>query len=93
VSAARCLVRHRRCGVARRGVPLQVWKMVRSEDGAYAAEFLFAISLHNATVNVVRWSPSGEYLVSGSDGARSRRPRLGRVPMYLPTCLPTHLVV
>jgi hypothetical protein len=46
----------------------QLWRMIKSEDGGCTAEFLLAITLHSATVNVVRWSPSGEYLVSGGDG-------------------------
>lgn len=43
--------------------------MIRSEDGGFTADFMFAITLHSATVNVVRWSPNGEYLVSGGDGS------------------------
>lgn len=40
-----------------------------TEDGAVKVEVISDLTRHQRAVNVVRWSPSGQYLVSADDDA------------------------
>ncbi|KAK6095361.1 Chromatin assembly factor 1 subunit [Batrachochytrium dendrobatidis] len=46
---------------------VRIWKVVRINDEPPKMEFLATLSRHTATVNCVRWSPTGGLIASGGD--------------------------
>lgn len=54
------------CGADR---SVRIWKVVEEEDKKVDVQHLATLTRHNKTVNVVRFSPNGEYLASGGDDA------------------------
>ncbi|KAJ6641454.1 Chromatin assembly factor 1 subunit B [Pseudolycoriella hygida] len=44
-----------------------IWYLTESEDGRVHPTIAADLARHQKAVNVVRWSPSGEYLASGDD--------------------------
>lgn len=47
----------------------QIWYLTPADNGSVNIEVAADMTRHQKAVNVVRWSPSGEYLASGDDEA------------------------
>lgn len=46
----------------------QMWRVNAGPDGKAAVDFLSNLARHTKAVNVVRFSPNGDFLASGGDG-------------------------
>jgi chromatin assembly factor 1 subunit B len=51
---------------------LQIWHVEIQGTGAVKVEFAADLQRHQKAVNVVRFSPSGEFLASADDGKMIR---------------------
>ena len=45
----------------------KLWQVLEGPDGDPEVDFRHSLSMHNTTVNVVRFSPSGQQLATGGD--------------------------
>lgn len=46
---------------------VQIWYLTLSDTGDVSLDIAADLTRHQRAVNVVRWSPSGDFLASGDD--------------------------
>jgi chromatin assembly factor 1 subunit B len=49
-------------------IHIKIWQVAKRVDGGVSLDFLANLTRHTKAVNVVRFSPDGNFLATGSDG-------------------------